>query len=81
MNKVQCSLFIMLNVGAYIGTDHVISELCYKVQGTIFFKGIIGKWTILWSISKITWLKTLGATIVVSPNPCYNEVCYKGNVL
>ena len=33
-NKVKCSLFIMLNVGPYIGTDHVISELCYK--GTIF---------------------------------------------
>ena len=50
-----------------------ISELCYDGQ---FYKGIIGHFV-------NSMAKKFGShnMTVLYPNPCYNEVCYKGIAL
>ena len=67
-----------------IGMECVINESCYK--GTMLLRNS-RKMTILWSFSYNSCIKFTGKKIgchnmtVLYPNPCYNEVCYKGTAL
>ena len=63
---LQCSPLIALNL-VPIGIDHVISKTCYKV--TILQR----------KHKKVTMV--IFPMIPLHPNPCYNEVCYKGTAL
>ena len=61
---------------------HVISEVHYK--GTILLRTIL---LIIWSFSYDSFVKFCGKKFgshnmtMLYPNPCYNEVCFKGTAL
>ena len=82
-NRIEYSPFIMLYLG-YIGTDCVISELCYK--GTIL-QSNDRKITISWSFfydsfenSMVKKIWSYNMTLLYT-NLCYNDVCFKGTAL
>ena len=81
--KLQCSPFKTPCLGS-IRMDHVLSELCYKWT---ILQRTNRKMTILWSFSYKSFVKFYGKKlgsnnmIVLYPNTCYNEVCYKETVL